>query len=69
MLYLLAIILPPVAVLLCAKPITAVFNLILCLFLWIPGVIHALVVVSGRHADKRTKRLERAIRSDRQRSA
>jgi uncharacterized membrane protein YqaE (UPF0057 family) len=59
--YFLAIILPPAAVLLCGKPIQFVLNCILTLCLWIPGMIHALMVVSGHKADKRTDRIVRAI--------
>ncbi|WP_160045522.1 MULTISPECIES: YqaE/Pmp3 family membrane protein [Paenibacillus] len=59
--YLLAIILPPVAVLLCGKPIQALLNFILCIFFWIPGVIHAFAVVSSHKADKRNDKLIRAI--------
>jgi uncharacterized membrane protein YqaE (UPF0057 family) len=59
--YLFAIILPPLAVLLCGKPIQAVLNCILCLFLWVPGVVHALFVVNSHLADKRTDRLIRAM--------
>ncbi len=58
--YLLAIILPPLAVLLCAKPITALLNLLLCV-LWIPGVIHALIVVSSHNADKRMQKHTKAV--------
>ena len=61
MLYLLAIILPPVAVLICGKPIQAVFNLILTLLLWIPGVVHAIFVVHSHLADRRTDRIIDAI--------
>ncbi|MGO9480288.1 MAG: YqaE/Pmp3 family membrane protein, partial [Candidatus Kryptoniota bacterium] len=43
MLYLLAFILPPVAVLLSGKPIQALLNFFLCFLLWIPAVIHALL--------------------------
>jgi uncharacterized membrane protein YqaE (UPF0057 family) len=57
MLYLLAIFLPPVAVLLAGKPIQALINFVLTLFLWFPGMIHALLVVSSHHADKRTGKL------------
>ena len=57
MLYLLAIILPPVAVLICGKPIQAVLNLILTLALWIPGIVHAIFVVHSNLADKRTDRI------------
>jgi uncharacterized membrane protein YqaE (UPF0057 family) len=56
-LYLLAILLPPVAVLLAGKPFQAVVNFFLCFFLWIPGVIHAIFVVHNHYADKRTERL------------
>jgi len=42
--YFLAIILPPVAVLLCGKPVQALLILPLCF--WIPGVVHALFVVN-----------------------
>lgn len=61
MLYLLAIVLPPVAVLLTGKPIQAALNLVLTLLGWIPGVIHALFVVSGHKADKRTGRIVDAL--------
>lgn len=54
--YLLAILLPPVAVLLCGKPIQALLNVILTLIFWIPGVIHAFMVVNERKADKRADR-------------
>ena len=53
MLYLLAIVLPPVAVLMCGKPGTAVLNLFLTLLLWVPGMIHALFVVNEHKADRR----------------
>ena len=60
--YLLAILLPPVAVLLCGKPFQFVLNLLLTLCFWVPGAVHALFVVHSHLADKRTERLERAIR-------
>ncbi|TVY09179.1 YqaE/Pmp3 family membrane protein [Paenibacillus cremeus] len=55
--YILAILLPPVAVLFCGKPIQAVLNLILTLFFWIPGVIHAILVVNERKQDKRMEKM------------
>ena len=64
--YLLAILLPPVAVLLCGKPVQALLNLGLSLLLWIPGVIHACLVVSNYYADQRTSRLIRATREARE---
>lgn len=65
MMYLLAIILPPVAVLICGKPIQAILNLILTLIFWIPGMIHALFVVHGYYADKRTDKIVEAIEQKR----
>ncbi|MGO4952059.1 YqaE/Pmp3 family membrane protein [Paenibacillus sp. DRB1-1] len=59
--YLLAIILPPLAVLLCGKPGQALLNLILCLFGWLPGIIHAIIVVNSHKADKRNDKLIEAI--------
>ena len=62
MMYLLAIILPPIAVLICRKPIQAILNLILTLIFWIPGMIHALFVAHGYYADKRTEKIVEAIK-------
>lgn len=72
--YLLALLLPPVAILLCGKPIQFIVSLILCvvivllmfvgigLFLaWVPA-IHAVFVVHSHLADKRTDRVVKAIR-------
>jgi len=53
--YLLAILLPPVAVLLCGKPIQALINIVLTLIFWVPGAIHAILVVREYKADKRIK--------------
>ncbi|MFB6366414.1 YqaE/Pmp3 family membrane protein [Paenibacillus elgii] len=57
--YLLAILLPPVAVLFCGKPIQALLNFILTLFFWLPGVIHACLVVHERKQDQRMERMAR----------
>ncbi len=62
MMYLLAIILPPIAVLICRKPIQAILNLILTLIFWVPGMIHALFVVHGYYSDKRTDKIVEAIK-------
>lgn len=59
--YLIAILLPPLAVLLCGKPIQFVLNLVLTLLCWFPGVIHAILVVSSHLADNRTNRVTAAI--------
>lgn len=62
--YLLAIILPPVAVLLCGKPVQALLNLVLTLFFWIPGVVHALFVVNSHLADVRAQKVIDAVRQE-----
>lgn len=54
--YFLAILLPPVAVLVCGKPMSALLNLLLTLLGWIPGAIHACLIVHDYHADKRAQR-------------
>lgn len=56
MMYLLAIVLPPVAVLLSKKPLQAVLNLILTSFFWFPGALHAILVVKDVKDDKRMNR-------------
>lgn len=57
MLYLLAIVLPPAAVLLTGRPIQALLNCRLTLLFWIPGIIHAILVVNEHKANKRMDRL------------
>ncbi|MGI8687954.1 MAG: YqaE/Pmp3 family membrane protein [Thermomicrobiales bacterium] len=65
--YLLAILLPPVAVLLKGKPGQAVLNLVLTLCFWVPGMIHAILVVNNAHADKRNKQLIKAMNNQNRR--
>lgn len=57
MMYLLAVVLPPLAVLLCGKPIQAILNLVLTCFFWFPGAIHAILVVKDKKDDKRFQKL------------
>ena len=59
--YLLAILLPPVAVLICGKPLQALINLVLCLLLYIPGMVHAIMVVNEYKADKRAEKMGREL--------
>ena len=54
--YLIAILLPPVAVLMTGRPFTALLNLGLTCLLWLPGAIHAVMVVNEHKADKRAER-------------
>lgn len=59
--YFFAIFCPPFAVLLCGKPVQCLFNFFLTFLFWIPGMIHALLVVQSYEAHKRTERLIRAF--------
>ncbi|MGI8314951.1 YqaE/Pmp3 family membrane protein [Halobacillus mangrovi] len=52
MLYILVIFLPPLAVLLTGKPMKALLNLVLTLIFYVPGAVHAAVVVKD-HYDKK----------------
>lgn len=58
----LAILLPPLAVLLCGRPIQAVLNFCLTLCFWIPGMIHAIMVVNDSAANRRNKQLIKALK-------
>lgn len=60
--YLLAILLPPIAVFICGKPIQGIINIILTLCFYVPGAIHAVLVVHTYHADKRTDKIVEAMK-------
>jgi uncharacterized membrane protein YqaE (UPF0057 family) len=64
MLYFLAIILPPVAVLMVGKPIQALLNLVLTILGWIPGVVHAFLVINSHKADRRNEKVIKAMKSN-----
>ena len=59
--YVLALLLPPLAVLLCGKPFQAILNLLLTLCFWVPGVVHALIVANDYYEDQRNDQLIRAV--------
>lgn len=71
--YLLAVFVPPLAVLLCGKPIQAVINAILFVAgiplsvagigigMILAAIVHAILVVNARLADNRNKQLIRAV--------
>jgi uncharacterized membrane protein YqaE (UPF0057 family) len=65
--YLLAIVCPPLAVLFCGKPIQAILNVLLTLFFYVPGAVHALFVVNSHLADLRNQELIRVIRQSERR--
>lgn len=78
MLYILAILLPPLAVLFTGKIFQFIFNLILAAvgivlaiftlgtfgLIYILAIIHAIIVVHSYRQDKRDERLVRAVRGD-----
>jgi uncharacterized membrane protein YqaE (UPF0057 family) len=63
--YLLAILLPPIAVLSIGKPIQALLNVGLTLLLWLPGAIHAVLLVNKYYADQRHNETIKALRGQR----
>lgn len=69
MLYLIAILLPPLAVLLAGKPFQAILNLLLTLLLYVPGLLHAILVVHNHYADRRTARLAKEMKDEARRES
>ncbi len=65
MLYLVAILMPPLAVLLCGKPFQALLNVLLSLLVYFPGMIHAILVVNNYYADKRTQKIVKTLEQQR----
>ena len=63
MLYFLAVICPPLAVLFCKRPGSFLINLILTIFFFIPGMIHAILIVADTKAEKRNQQVVEAIKS------
>lgn len=59
--YFLAILLPPIAVLLCGKPFQTILCIILTLLGWLPGAIHAIFVTNKFYADRRHNELIKAV--------
>ena len=56
MLYFLAMVAPPLAVLLTGRKLAALLNLPLTLAGWLPGVLHAVLVVNEHKAEQRAQR-------------
>ncbi len=55
--YFLCIIFPPLAVLTTGKIGAFILSIILTILVWIPGVIHAILVTNKYYADKRHNEL------------
>jgi uncharacterized membrane protein YqaE (UPF0057 family) len=60
--YFLCFLCPPIAILTTGKIGSFILNIILTLFLWIPGIIHAILVVSKYYDDRRHRQLVWATR-------
>jgi len=58
--YFFCVIFPPLAVLLTGRIASFFLSLLLTCFVWIPGVIHACLVVNDYHAELRAARLAHA---------
>ncbi len=78
MLYLLSFFIPPLALLLAGMPFQAIISFVLWIssffgllffvwpgvFLWMIAVIHAILMIQNRRAEKRTERIVEAIRGE-----
>ena len=63
MLFFLCVLLPPLAVFFTGRIGSFVLSLVLTLFGWLPGVIHAFFVVSDYKSEQRLRALKDEIRS------
>lgn len=61
MILFLCYIFPPLAVLLMGRPFSATINVFLTMFLWFPGIQHALVHYADYRAGTRTREITKAI--------
>ena len=50
--YFFCIVLPPLAVLLTGRPMSFFLSLLLTVLGWIPGIIHAILVVNDYHEEQ-----------------
>ncbi|MGZ3945078.1 MAG: YqaE/Pmp3 family membrane protein [Mucilaginibacter sp.] len=63
--YFLCIILPPIAVLTTGRIGAFLLSCLLTLCLWVPGVVHAILVTNDYYEERRHRQMMRAIRSNR----
>ena len=63
--YLIAILCPPLAILMCGRVGAAMLNVLLWFMLIIPGILHAWIVIADYHAQLRNERLVRAVQQQR----
>lgn len=60
--YFLCIIFPPLAVLTTGRIGAFILSCILTICLWIPGVIHAILVTNDYYEERRHRQMMRAVR-------
>ncbi|MFN3445726.1 MAG: YqaE/Pmp3 family membrane protein [Bacteroidia bacterium] len=60
--YFLCILIPPIAVLTTGRIGAFILSIILTICFWIPGIIHAFLVVNRHYADKRNDKLIAAMK-------
>jgi uncharacterized membrane protein YqaE (UPF0057 family) len=63
--YFLCFLFPPLAVLTTGKPGAFILSIILTICLWIPGIIHAVLVINDYYAARRHRQLIRAVKRSR----
>lgn len=63
MIYILAIFLPPLALLLKGRVGAALLNCVLCLLFWVPGVVHAIIVIAQGESERRHKEMMYTIQA------
>ena len=60
--YFLCFLCPPLAVFTTGKPGAFILNVILTIFFWVPGIIHAILVTTKFYDDRRHRQYMRAVR-------
>jgi uncharacterized membrane protein YqaE (UPF0057 family) len=60
--YFLCFLCPPIAILTTGKLGAMLLNIILTIFLWVPGIIHAILVVNKYYDDKRHRQFMNVAR-------
>lgn len=63
--YFLCIILPPLTVLTTGRMGAFLLSCLLTLCLWVPGVVHAILVTNDYYEERRHRQMMRAIRRNR----
>jgi uncharacterized membrane protein YqaE (UPF0057 family) len=60
--YFLCILFPPAAVLTTGRLGAFILSIILTMFFWIPGIIHAILVTNDYYAERRHRKLVRVVK-------